>query len=405
MEQVFIGRQPILNKNDKIFAYELLFRNASSLAANVTDHSMATASVMVNALNNIGFKSLVGEKKGFINVNEEMLSGGFIELLPKENTVLEILEHVEINIKLIGLCTSLKERGYLFALDDFIYNDSYLPLLSIAEYVKIDIMLYNKNGLEDIVKLLKKHPVRLLAEKVETKEDYEYCSSLGFEFFQGYFFAKPTIVTGKTISPSQLVLFELFNSLSKEEDVGIIERQFKKNPQLDIKLLKFMNSATFYFTQKIDSIRQAIMMLGYHNLQKWVALMLFAKESDDIKSNPLLEKATIRGLIMESITYNITKVRAKGDSAFIAGILSLTDVLLGIPLNDIISDLNLSNEIYSALAKREGFLGGLLYIIEKFEEEELSNIQDILNEYKLNINDLLAAETKAIMEFEHIDKQ
>jgi EAL and modified HD-GYP domain-containing signal transduction protein len=306
---------------------------------------------------------------------------------------------------LIGLCTSLKERGYLFALDDFIYNDSYLPLLSIAEYVKIDIMLYNKNGLEDIVKLLKKHPVRLLAEKVETKEDYEYCSSLGFEFFQGYFFAKPTIVTGKTISPSQLVLFELFNSLSKEEDVGIIERQFKKNPQLDIKLLKFMNSATFYFTQKIDSIRQAIMMLGYHNLQKWVALMLFAKESDDIKSNPLLEKATIRGLIMESITYNITKVRAKGDSAFIAGILSLTDVLLGIPLNDIISDLNLSNEIYSALAKREGFLGGLLYIIEKFEEEELSNIQDILNEYKLNINDLLAAETKAIMEFEHIDKQ
>ncbi len=405
MEQVFIGRQPILNKKEKIFAYELLFRNASSLAANVTDHSMATASVMVNALNNIGFKSLVGEKKGFINVNEEMLSGGFIELLPKENTVLEILEHVEINSYFIELCKSLRGKGYLFALDDFIYSDSYLPLLDIAEYVKIDIMLYDKNGLEDIVKLLKKHPVRLLAEKVETKEDYEYCSNLGFEFFQGYFFAKPTIITGKTISPSQLVLFQLFNSLSKEEDVGIIERQFKKNPQLDIKLLKFMNSATFYFTQKIDSIRQAIMMLGYHNLQKWVALMLFAKESDDIKSNPLLEKATIRGLIMESITYNITKIRAKGDSAFIAGILSLTDVLLGIPLDDIISDLNLSNEIYSALAKREGFLGGLLYIIEKFEEEELNKIQNILNEYKLNINDLLAAETKAIMDFEHIDKQ
>jgi len=405
MEQVFIGRQPILNKKEKIFAYELLFRNASSLAANVTDHSMATASVMVNALNNIGFNSLVGEKKGFINVNEEMLSGGFIELLPKENTVLEILEHVEINTHLIELCSSLKGKGYLFALDDFIYNDSYLPLLNIAEYVKIDIMLYNKKGLEDVVKLLKKHPVRLLAEKVETKEDYEYCFNLGFEFFQGYFFAKPTIVTGKTISPSQLVLFELFNNLSKEEDIGVIERQFKKNPQLDIKLLKFMNSATFYFTQKIDSIRQAIMMLGYHNLQKWVALMLFAKESDDIKSNPLLERATIRGLMMESITYNITKMRAKGDSAFIAGILSLTDTLLGIPLNDIISDLNLSNEIYTALAKREGFLGGLLYIIEKFEGEELNKIQDILNKYKLGINDLLAAETKAIMEFEHIDKQ
>lgn len=405
MEQVFIGRQPILNKSETIFGYELLFRNASSLVANVTDHSMATASVMVNALNNIGFNNLVGNKKGFINVNYEMLSGGFTELLPKENTVLELLEHVEINTILIELCSNLKKKGYCFALDDFIYNDSYLPLLNIADYVKLDILMYEKKDLENIVKLLKKHPVRLLAEKVETKEDYKYCYGLGFELFQGYFFAKPTIVTGKTISPSQLVLFELFNGLSKEEDIGIIERQFKKNPQLDIKLLKFMNSAGFYLMQKIDSIRQAIMMLGYHNLQKWVALMLFAKESADIKSNPLLERATIRGLIMESIANNITKSRAKGDSAFITGILSLIGVLLGIPLNDVISDLNLSNEIYDALAKKEGFLGDLLYITEIFEKEELNKIQDILNKYKLDIKDILAAETKAIMEFEQIDNK
>jgi c-di-GMP-related signal transduction protein len=406
MEQVFIGRQSILNKRETIFGYELLFRNASSMTANVTDNSMATASVMVNALNNIGFSNLVGEKKGFINVNHEMLSGGFIELLPKENTVLELLEHVEINNDLIMLCNNLKEKGYVFALDDFIYNDSYLPLLKITDYVKLDILMYDKKDLENIVKLLKNHPnIRLLAEKVETKEDYRYCYDLGFELFQGYFFAKPTIVTGKTMSSSQLVLFELFNSLSKEEDISIIERQFKKNPQLDIKLLKFMNSATFYLTQKIDSIRQAIMMLGYHNLQKWVALMLFAKESEDIKSNPLLERATIRGLMMESTANNLTKSKIKGDSAFIAGIISFTDILLGIPLNDIISDLNLSNEIYNALTSREGFLGDLLYITEKFEKEELNEIQNILNKYKLVTEDLLAAETKAITNFEHIDKR
>jgi c-di-GMP-related signal transduction protein len=405
MEQVFIGRQPILNKRETIFGFELLFRNASSLAANVTDNSMATASVMVNALNNIGFNNLVGDKKGFINVNHEMLSGGFIELLPKENTVLEILEHVDINADLIALCSNLKKIGYCFALDDFVYNDSYLPLLNIAQYIKLDILMYSKEDLEGIVKLLKKHPVRLLAEKVETKEDYKYCYDLGFELFQGYFFAKPTIVTGKTISPSQMVLFELFNGLSKEEDIAIIERQFKKNPQLDIKLLKFMNSASFYLTQKIDSIRQAIMMLGYHNLQKWVALMLFAKESEDIKSNPLLERATIRGLIMELIANNLTKSRARGDSAFIAGILSLTDTLLGIPLKDIISDLNLSQEIFDALTTREGFLGNLLHITEKFEKGELNEIEDILNQNKIDIKDLMAAETKAIMEFEHIDNK
>jgi len=403
MEQVFIGRQPILNKREAIFGYELLFRNASSLTANVIDNSMATASVMVNVLNNIGFNNLVGDKKGFINVNNEMLAGGFIELLPKENIVLEILEHVEINTDFINLCSNLKEKGYLFALDDFVYNDSYLPLLDVADYIKLDTLMYNKKDLEDIVKLLKKHPVKLLAEKVETKEDYEYCCDLGFEFFQGYFFSKPTIITGKTISPSQMVLFELFNSLSKEDGVDMIEQHFKRNPQLDIKLLKFMNSASFYLSEKINSIRQAIMMLGYHNLQKWVALMLFAKESENIKSNPLLERATIRGLIMESLANSITKSRATGDSAFITGILSLTDALLGIPLDDIISDLNLSNEIHDALSKKVGLLGDLLIIKIKFEKEELNEIQGILDQYKLGIKDLLAAETKAIMEFEHID--
>jgi c-di-GMP-related signal transduction protein len=403
VEEVFVGRQPILNKNQTIYGYELLFRTLSSSSANVTDNFRATASVMANTLNDIGFRNIVGEKKGFINVNEEILSNGIIDLLPKENTVLEILENCEINSSFVGLCTKLKEKGYLFALDDFVYSDSYLPLFKVADYVKLDILTYDKEGLIEIVKLLKKHRLRLLAEKVETAEDYRQCCELGFEFFQGYFFSKPTIVTGKSSAPTSVTLLKLFNSLSKEEEIDVIEQLFKRNPQLDVKLLKFMNSPSFYATQKINSIRQAIMMLGYRTLQKWISLMLFAKNGEDIRSNPLLEKAAMRGLIMESLAKNVTKSRNTGDTAFITGILSLTDVLLGMPLDEILKDLNLSKDISDALTNRDGLLGKLLRVTEKLEEEELNDIRDTLSEWKLDLRDLLVIQTYAIMQFEHIE--
>jgi len=405
MEQFFIGRQPILNKHEKLFGYELLFRDASKGAANITDHQQATATVMANALNNIGFVNLVGDKKGFINVNTEILSSDFIELLPPERTVFEILENVIVDEKLIEICKYLKARGYSFALDDFQYDDMYLPLFEIADYIKLDLLAYDKDRFINIVKLLNKQSLKLLAEKVETKEDFKYCGDLGFEFFQGYFFAKPTIVTGTKVSPSQLTLFELFNSLSKEEDVDVIEKIFKRNPQLDIKMLKFINSASFYLLQKITSIRQAIMLLGYRNLQKWVALMLFAKDTQDIKSNPLLERAAIRGLIIELLTKKISNNRALSESGFIVGILSLTDALLGVPLKELLADLNLSQDIYAALANKEGLLGTMLEIVEKLENEEFDAIEEMLKTYKMNVSDLLVIETNAIIEYERSGKK
>jgi c-di-GMP-related signal transduction protein len=403
MEEVFVGRQPILNKNQTIYGYELLFRAVSSTRADVTDDLRATASVMANTLNDIGFSNIVGEKKGFINVNEEILSNGFIDLLPKESTVLEILEDVEITSAFVNLCTKLKEKGYSFALDDFVYSEKYLPLFKVADYVKLDILMYEKAELAEIVKLLKKHSLRLLAEKVETIEDYNRCCDLGFELFQGYFFSKPTIVTGKSLAPASVTLLKLFNSLSKEEEIAIVEQLFKRNPQLDVKLLKFMNSASFYTAEKINSIRQAIMMLGYRTLQKWISLMLFAKNDDDIKSNPLLEKAAMRGLIMESLAKTITRNRNTGDTAFITGILSLTDVLLGMPFDRILKDLNLSKDISEALSCREGLLGKLLWMMERLEKEELTDLPAALKGWGLSLRDLLEIQTNAIMEFEHIE--
>ena len=400
LNKVFIGRQPIIGRNKKIFGYELLFRNSMVSDADIMNNIKATASVIVNALNNVGLKRLIGEKKGFINVDAEILESGIFDLLPKDNMVLEILETVELTTNFIELCRQLRGEGYQLALDDFIYREPISPVMSTANFVKIDLPMYNRQSLTDVVERLQSYPVKLLAEKVETKEDFEFCYSLGFDYFQGYFFAKPSVVTAKSLSPAQLVLIELSRSLAREDEFFTIETMFKKNPELNYKLLKFMNSAAFYTTEKITSVRQSLALLGYRNLQKWVTLLLFAGEGGDFRSSPLLERAALRGRIMELLAKKITNNPAIADSAFMAGALSLSDVLLQMPISNVLNEFNLSQEINDALIHREGFLGTLILVIEMLEQENFSFIKEILEKYKLTLEDLFLMEVNAIVEYE-----
>jgi len=400
MEEIFIGRQPILDKQQRIFGYELLFRDASKNYAQIKDHDQATATVIAHTLHNLGFNRLVGEKKGFINVDATILSREFIELLPQENTVFEILEHVLVNRELLDWCKYLKTEGYLIALDDFTYSDSYKPLLDIADFIKLDIRAYNKDGLIETATTIKKYLIKLLAEKVETQEEFEFCLQLGFEFFQGYFFAKPTVIKGSKISPSQVVLFEIFNNLSKEKDIEIIEKLFKRQPELDIKLLKLINSGAYYRRQPITSLRQAITLLGYKTLQKWVSLMLFARDMANIKSDPVVERVAIRGYMMESLAARITGNRTIADSAFLTGILSLSEALLNIPIKTFLSELNVGEEIADALLEKKGILGTLLIMMDKYDDQEFDEIDALLRGYRLEIKDFLQLETNAIMNYE-----
>jgi EAL and modified HD-GYP domain-containing signal transduction protein len=400
LNKVFIGRQPIISKNKKIFGYELLFRNSMAPDADVMNNIKATASVIVNALNNVGLKRLIGEKKGFINVDAEILESGIFDLLPKENMVLEILETVELTSSIIELCRKLRGEGYQLALDDFVYREPLSPIMSTANYVKIDLPMYDRQSLTDVVERLKSYPMKLLAEKVETKDDFEFCHALGFDYFQGYFFAKPSVVSTRSLSPAQLVLIELSRSLSREDEFYAIESLFKKNPELNYKLLKFMNSAAFYTTEKIASVRQSLALLGYRNLQKWVTLLLFAGEGGDFRSSPLLERAALRGRIMELLAKKITNDPSISDSAFMAGALSLSDTLLEMPITSILDEFNLSQEINDALIHREGFLGTLILIIEMLEQEKFGFIQEMLRKYNLALEDLFSMEINAIVEFE-----
>jgi EAL and modified HD-GYP domain-containing signal transduction protein len=314
---------------------------------------------------------------------------------------LEILETVEINDTVIDLCKDIKKAGYEIALDDFVYNGT-SPILNIANFIKIDIMAYERSAIVEISKQLKQYPSKLVAEKVETKEDFDFCYNLGFDYFQGYFFAKPSIISAKSISPTQVVLLDLSRLLAKEADFFIIEKIFRQNPELHIKLLQFINSAAFYTAQKITSIGQSIALLGYRNLQKWVTLLLFAGEGYDIKSTPLFERAVLRGRIMELLTSKVTHDVSTADTAFITGVLSLVDTLFQSPLESILKDLNLSEEINNALLHRDGLLGTLVSVIENLEEEKYDVLKERLKTLNVDIEELFKIENNAIIEFENM---
>lgn len=399
--QVHIGRQPILNRARKIFGYELLFRNGRVGGAYVIDNVHATASVMVNALNNIGISRLIGDKVGFINVDDKVLDSGIVELLPSRTTVLELLETVKVDKRVVDLCAETKKKGYQFALDDLVaYDGTFEDIFRIASYAKVDLIGTDRKELPELVEQLKKHNLKLLAEKVETQEDFEVCRDLGFDYFQGYFFEKPSIISARSISPTQLVLVELSRILAREDEFYVIEALFRKNPELHIKLLQFMNSAAFYTANKINSIGQAITLLGYRKLQKWVTLLLFAGEGYDTRSAPLFERAVIRGRIMELLASRITRDTSAADMAFITGVLSLVDALFQAPLENILTDFNLSEEINQALLRRDGVLGKLISVIETLEQENYDEMETHLRDVNITSTDLYIIENNAIIEYE-----
>ena len=216
-ESVFIARQPILDKNRNIYAYELLFRSKVSATAGVTDDFSATVQVVINTLMAFGVQDLIGNKPGFININDEILYSDVLVPLDKKQFFFEILETTKIDDRFLARVDELRAEGYVFALDDFVFsaeNFAYFsPLFNRIDVLKVDLMLNDMKELQHRIRIMRDYSVRLLAEKVETPAEYEYCLELGFDLFQGYFFSKPTVFQGTKINPQQFAIIELIRLL------------------------------------------------------------------------------------------------------------------------------------------------------------------------------------------------
>lgn len=397
INDIFLGRQPILDREQRIVAYELLFRTADTSSVTVTDDMQATASVIHHAFSEMGVQTVLGTQLGFINVSADMLLSDMVELLPKSQVVLELLETIIVTETVIERCRALKLLGFALALDDFVYDDRYLPLLALVDIVKIDLLLHSREELQAVVSQLKPWPVKLLAEKVDSAEQATYCHSLGFDLFQGYYFARPSVLSAKRADPAQMALTQLLGLVLRDADTPQIEQIFKQHPSLTYNLMRLVNSVAGGVRHNIVSVSQAIMVLGRKQLQRWLQLLLFTLQAGAPYPSPLLLLAATRGRMMELLAEKQQLSADYCDEAFMAGILSLIDSLINKPLADIVSELNLGERLAAALLHREGEMGRLLQLVESVEHPDLSRTLSLLAQCSgLSLSDLTAAEIEAM---------
>ena len=377
----WLGRQPILDRKYATVAFELLFRSGSTNSAAVTDNRMATASVINHAFSELGIASVLGEQRGFINFDTELLMSDVVELLPPQQTVIEILETVDITPKITERVRELRKRGFSFALDDIVQLDAvHSPLLPFVEVVKIDVLGTTPDSLARLVRKARSASwLQLLAEKVDSREQSDYCRELGFDLFQGYFFAKPTIMQGRRADPSRRQLMRLLEQSLDDTDNGAIEQTFKETPELSYKLVRLVNSVGVGGVRgPIQSLAHALVILGRRQLQRWLQVLLFAHQSAGEFPSPLLQMAAARGKLMELLAGQGSKDHRWQDRAFMTGILSLLDTLLEMSMADVIEQLRLPDDVRDALLTREGKLGHLLRIVEALERTDDASVSSLL---------------------------
>ena len=384
-QQVFLGRQPILGTHRELVAYELLFRSGHIACGNhavVLDATQATATVIANAFTEFSVGDALGPYRGFINVDTDFLFSELIEVLPQHSVVLEILENIAPTPEVLARCQQLRDLGFTLAVDDVIQaSDDYRPLLALAEIIKVDIKELDNPALSALVAQLKPLGKKLLAEKVETSEQMIFCQSLGFELFQGYFFAKPTIIAGKKLNPAQLTLMRLLGLLMEDAETAELEKAFKLEPGLTVNLMRLTNSVGSGVTTQITSLRHAIAVLGRRQLQRWLQLLLYTNPKDSAQSfNPLLQLAATRGRLMELLAEHVqAKNREFADHAFMVGIMSLMPALLGVLMEEILAQLPIDERVKQALTAFSGQLGELLQLVEATEQTDLMSTENALS--------------------------
>lgn len=381
--EAILARQQIIDKHDRLYGYELLYRPIDSNMNVTHDHTasdIATFTVVANLLNDFGVNEILGGKKGFINVDHESIFATALETLPADKIILELLETTIVNRELIGRVNQLYKLGYRFAIDDFVISSQnieyFRPLFPFTKIIKIDVMANSLEDIEDKIHFFEKEKKQLLAEKVETIEEYEKLKQLGFQFFQGYFFAKPEVKKTKKMSVSQQGIMQVITKVEKRAETNEIEEVFKHYPDLSINLLKLVNSSAMGIPNKIRDIRQALTMLGREKLASWTMLMMYSQGSTRF-AVPLIQFTAIRARMMSKLIsyFKPESKRSDQDRAFLTGLMSNSHILLGIEIDEVINRFNLNDDISDALSKKAGVLGTLLTFVEHFDKNDFEEIQ------------------------------
>lgn len=374
MQEIYIGRQPIYTRKLELFAYELLHRaNESSNEAGTLDQNQATTDVVLNTLLGFGLDQLVGRKKAFINLPRSFVVGELPLPFSKEQVVLEILEDIKADEAVINAVRNFAQQGFEIALDDFIFHEDLRPLVEVSRIIKIDVLSLPRERVREHVAILRDYDVQLLAEKVETHDDYEFARELGFDYFQGYFLCRPKIITGHSIPTNKLAVLRLLAKLQDPETtIKPLADLISQDISLSYKLLRSLNSAYYGLSKPIESIHHAIVYLGLQQIKRWVSLITLSSIPD--KPSHLMVVATTRAKMCESLGEILGENK---ESCFTVGLFSVLDALMDTPMKKALANIPLTPDISQALLKHEGTLGRILDGVLAYEQGQWEKVDNL----------------------------
>lgn len=368
---VYLGRQPILDRSGALNAYELLFRAGAHNYAEVSDDAKATAQVVARTIGGIGVSAVLGHHRGFVNIGRDLLFDDIVHLMPADRFVLEILETVAFDARLVRRLAELRRAGFQVALDDVSeLSEGLLSVLPYTDMVKIDFLVTPRASLPALAAAVHAAGKTLIAEKVETREDFALASELGFDLFQGYFFARPQVLTAPRNNSSRAALLRLLALLARDAEIIELEAELKRNPNVVVQLLRLVNSSAFGLGRNIASLREAIIATGTRQIARWAQLLLYADGGDlPWRSDPLVQLAGTRSRFMELAARWLRPSDEEfADAAFMTGIFSLVHVVLGTTPAETLDKLGLAPQIRDAIVEHSGEMGTLLQIVEAADE-------------------------------------
>lgn len=395
--KTFAARQPIFNRAKNVIAYELLFRDSEKnfFPAHVPG-DVATSKLLVNTLLNMDLDDVTDEKPALINFPENILKSNFSDLAPSKKVIIEVLETVSPSDETYEWIRKLFHKGYTIALDDFVFKPEWERFFKFVKLIKIDIMETPLDTIADILPKIKKHNIKLLAEKVETYQEFKECKEAGFNYFQGYFFCKPEMIHSTGPSLSSHLLVQIYNEASKEEpDLKIIRNLFSQEPELSCKLLTYLNKLS---SKKVSSLYQGVSYLGIDNIRKLTSLLITAEISPK-KPRELVNTSIVRSRFCELIASS-SKFHEYKERAFITGLFSTLDALLDREMYEIVSRLPLNEDVKSALINPESNdLGLILSLAISYQKGDWDMVQ--LQARALGVkNTLLSSCYKKAMQWE-----
>jgi EAL and modified HD-GYP domain-containing signal transduction protein len=382
--EVFVARQPIFDLDKNVVAYELLFRTSLDNFYDIKlDGDESTAKLISNSFLLIGLDTITKQKKAFINFTKKLLINMAPTVIPNNLISVEVPEDIEVDADVIQACSDLKDRGYEIVLDNFVYNDEYKPLVDLADVIKIDFQQSKGDERREIVEQFKDSGIKFLAEKLETVEEFEKAISYGYDYFQGYFFCKPIIISERDIPISKLSVLELINEINMPDvEFEKLEEIIKHDLSLTYRLLRFINSAYFNFSMKVESIRHVLLLIGMREIKKWASIISLAAIGED-KPVELLNVSLVRAKFCEFIAEEIGQKRNE-HNFFMMGLFSSIDALLDRHMEDVLKDIYIEAEVKAALLGEENIYSDVCNLVIAYEKGDWENVDDYTKKIGVN---------------------